>query len=546
MLNIILLNSLLTNLICGFQFVVILNFFSTKQSMNDILASSALALLFNRLGRSIAIIGSLTNSDSFKKNDHIIFSFVLFISFICQIIYNDLSIYLSAFFLGVGMSGVTISQRWRITDFDMPYVNLHYSIYSIVGWGIGVILPSILIYFKILQLGFYLEFLILIIPLVLSFVIRNYSSEKLKFKPLPKDLMSPIIIDMRPDTVKYFYIFFSAFIVASSATIFNGILIGLLKNKHQLNDLQVSLGFLFNLLGSVLLLVYPNIVKKRNVPTRLLFSNLCVLLLTFFLFVDMNVVALFLILLFAGTVNTMISTFQLDIISLVNPNKMPLRRIHVFTEFFAVLGGTLVFCLSKYNLDIKIQIILLSVPIVLALAFNLIKEKKITKDIYKIRLARGSDLNFLVDLYIECENASIGQGRFPEHRKKYFKNNENVLIPLEPPLDGFTQFVYYILEDANGNNIGCVTNLRNEAGHEELGMLLTTSVRGKGLGTKALLLVVDLRKQIANKITGLIAETNIPCIRASVNAGAKVLDQSKYLNYSENFINVEFFNRGQS
>jgi hypothetical protein len=387
--------------------------------------------------------------------------------------------------------------------------------------------------------------MILVAILVLSVLIRNNATEKTtKVGELSKDIVSPIMIDMRSDQIKYFYVFFSAFIVACSASIFNGMLISLLKNKHQLNDLQVSLSFLLNLLGSLILFVYPKIVEKRNPSIWLSFSNLGFLLLTLSLFINFNVITIFLILFFIGTVNTISSTFQLDIISSINPYKMSLRRIHVFTELFAIFGGAVIYILSKYDVDTKIQIAILFVAAAIALAVNFIKEKKTSNATYKMRLARGSDLDFLVDLYNECEDLSVGQEKFPEHRKQHFKLTENVLIPLDPPLDGFTQFVYYILEDSVGTSIGCITNLRNEAGHEELGMLLTKGARGKGLGSKALLQAVDIRKQLANKITGLIAETNIACIRASVNAGARILDKSKYLNYSESFINVEFFNRG--
>lgn len=544
MLNQILLSALFSNLVSGFQFVAILNYFSTKSSITDVLKYSALALLFNRIGRLIAVTGSLTNSETFKKNDHLIFALALFLSFIFQFISTDLSLYFSAFFLGVGMSGTTIAQRWRITDIAKAGTNLYYSINSIAGWGLGVILPSILIYFNLLRVGFALQFVTLVTILVLSVLIRNNAPEKAKDRELSKDIVSPIMIDMRSDQIKYFYVFFSAFIVACSASIFNGMLISLLKNKHQLNDLQVSLSFLLNLLGSLILFIYPKIVEKRNPSIWLSFSNLGFLLLTLSLFINFNVVTIFLILFFIGTVNTISSTFQLDIISSINPYKMSLRRIHVFTELFAIFGGALIYFLSKYDVDTKIQITFLFVVAAISLIINVIKEKRTSNATYKMRLARGSDLDFLVDLYNECEDQPIGQKNFPEERKLHFSRPGEIVILLNPPIEIYNRLIYYILEDSKNTKVGCITNLRNENGYERLGMLLTKKFRGKGLGSIALLHTVSIRKQFANKITGIIAEKNIACIRASGNAGAKIVSKFNYLENTQNFLNVEFFNRG--
>jgi len=194
--------------------------------------------------------------------------------------------------------------------------------------------------------------------------------------------------------------------------------------------------------------------------------------------------------------------------------------------------------LSRFEIDTKVQIAVLFTLAAIGLFVNIIRELKINPTIYKLRLVCGHDLDFLVSLYSECEDPTIGQNKFPEHRKKHFSHTGNISIPLNPPLDGFTELVYYIIEDTEGNPIGCVTNLRNEEGHEDLGMLLKAQARSQGLGSKVLLLSVAIRKQLANKITGLISETNIACIRASAKAGAKILDKSEYLNFPTKFLNV--------
>lgn len=544
MLKKLLITSFITNWISGFQFLIILNYFSAKESTTEALKYSVLALLLNRIGRLVAVITSLWNVEIFKKYDHLIYSIPFVISIILQHFNYDFNFILSSFLLGIGMSGTTISQRWRITDVVDTRANLYYSILSISGWGIGIILPSIISYYKFQYINMPLQILLMFSIIYYSIYLVNYLEKETRLRSKTSDIKKSFALDLRSEKAKYLYIFFSAFIVACTASIFNGTLISLLKNTYRLNDLQISLSFLFNLLGSLVLFLRPTFFEKRNSAIWLANSNIIFILLTFLIMFNLNITTLFLLILLIGAIITLSSTFQLEIIATVNPYRLSIRRIHVFSELAAIFGGAVVYAMSIANIDSKTQLLVLSFVATLMLFLSMRNEKKETSHPYKIRLACKDDLEFIVRLYDECEDPTIGQGKFPESRKLFFTGDQCVEIPLDPPIDGFTLLVYYIIEDYHSNKVGCITNLRNDKNHEEIGMLLNSMSRGKGLGSTALLYTVGIRKQFAKKITGIIAESNIACVKASLNAGAKVLSKSNYQGYTQNFLNVEFFNRG--
>lgn len=544
MLKKLLITTFFTNWISGFQFLIILNYFSAKDSTIEALKYSALALLFNRIGRLVAVTTSLWNADIFKKYDHLIYSFVFVISIILQHFNYDFNFILSSFLLGIGMSGTTIAQRWRITDVVDTRANLYYSILSISGWGIGIVLPSIFIYYKFQLINIPLQILLMFPIIYYSIFVANYLDEKTQLRSKTSDIKKSVVLDLRSEKTKYIYIFFSALIVACTASIFNGTLISLLKNTYNLNDLQISLSFLLNLMGSLVLFLRPTFFENRNSIIWLAISNIIFIVLTYLIMFNLNTTVLLLSVLLIGTIITLSSTFQLEIIATLNPYRMSIRRIHVLAELSAIFGGAVVYIMSIANYDSKTQLLVLSFVATLMLFLSMRNENKETSRPYKMRLACKEDLEFIVKLYDECEDPTIGQGKFPESRKRFFTGNQCVEIPLDPPIDGFTLLVYYIIEDYRSNKVGCITNLRNDKNHEEIGMLLNSMNRGKGLGSTALLYAVGIRKQFAKKITGIIAESNIACVKASLNAGAKVLSKSNYQGYTQNFLNVEFFNRG--
>lgn len=545
MTNQLLTLSFFTNLISGFQFLVILNYFGSKINTLDTLKLTALALLLNRVGRLIAVTTSAIESNIFKKLDHFVYVFAFIFSALLSFTQNDMLVEFSALFLGIAMSGTTIAQRWRLTEVSNTRINLYFSILTTTGWGIGILLPSIFIYYKLDYLNLIIQSLIILPPLIISvYLINTFKTSKID---PPNDLTyaHPIYFDLRSEKSKYLYVFFSSFIVACAASIFNGTLIKLLKYNYQLNDLQVSLCFLFNLCGSLILFIRPKIIEGLNVVLNLAVFNAIFIGFTFLINLNLNIIFVFGFVFLIGTVITVSSTFQLNIIAIINKHKMSIRRIHILAEFFAIIGGAFVYFLSSASVDYRIQINFFFLLAILFLAVTWFSEYKLkNKDKFKLRYAIKDDLNFLINLYSECADPNIGQGLFPESRKPYFNTNKEIKIPLNPPLVEFTELVYYIIEDENDNKIGCITNLRNQKGQEEIGMLLTEKARGLGIGSNALLNIVALRKKSASRISGIIAESNKACLNASINAGAKIICKSPYLDFNQSFLKVEFYNKG--
>ncbi len=132
----------LSNLISGYIFVYLLKYVGSQLSTINAVELTAYVLLMNRLGRFLAISFEFKKTSFFMRNDHIFFSFCLFIS-IAILSFSTINLTgLSAFFLGLGMSGITIAQRWRISELKNEKINVRYVIVSTIAWGVGILIPT--------------------------------------------------------------------------------------------------------------------------------------------------------------------------------------------------------------------------------------------------------------------------------------------------------------------------------------------------------------------------------------------------------------------
>ncbi len=487
----IILSSLLTNTVSGIQFLIILNSFSSKTSSIESLKFASLALFLNRVGRFVAVSLNFNNNSVLNKFDHLIYTMALNISFILLLMNNDMSILISSLLLGIGMSGTTIAQKWRVTEFSSSKINFDFTVSGIAGWGIGIIIPSVLGYFNLFMVTHSIQAICLIIVFFISIEFTKTYSLAHKTENTIENI-SIVKFDLVSDQFKFYNVLISAFIIACSASIFNSLVIGLLKSTHGLNDLEVSLSFLFNLIGALILFPFPKIAQFKKTLIGLAIANFLFLLTTIILLGEMPILLLFLILIALGALNTLSSTFQLDLINLLKNYKYNFKKLHVFTELSAIMGGLAVYLMSELNFSYNIQLSLFVLITISVLILNLIQRQKMSE--FQIRYAKSDDMNFLIELYDECYDPSIGQQKFPECRKQYFNNKGHVVIPLDPPIDGYTELHYLIIENCNHNRIGCITNLRNQDKQEELGMLLTKKVRSRGIGAQALIKAVSMRK----------------------------------------------------
>lgn len=533
----ILLCSFFTNAVSGIQFLVILNYFSFKDASIESLKFATLTLFLNRVGRFVAVTLNFNNSSVLNKFDHLIYTVCMLLSFGLLFISNDLSILIASLLLGIGMSGTTIAQKWRVTEFSSSKMNFDFTVSGIAGWGIGIIIPSVLTYFNSYQVTQLVQAVSLIAVILLS-IEFSLNKPLINKSESPSEEKSNVKFDLVTDNFKFLNVLISAFIIACSASIFNSLVIGILKSKHGLNDLEVSLSLLFNLAGALILFPFPKIAQFKKILIGLAIANLLFLLTTIILLGSLPILILFMVLIILGALNTLSSTFQLDLINQLNNYKYNFKKLHVFTELAAIFGGLVVYLMSQLSFSHDIQLILFLFITLAVLILNLKQVKKMS--IYHIRKVKSDDLPFLIELYDECFDPSIGQQKFPEDRKNHFKSDGNIIIPLNPPIDGYTELHYLIIEEDKKNKIGCITNLRNKEKEEEIGMLLTKNARSKGIGTNSLKQAVAIRKPYSKLISGLIANVNIACIRASVKAGAFI--KIKNTNFTE----IIFYKKGNN
>ncbi len=351
------------------------------------------------------------------------------------------------------------------------------------------------------------------------------------------------VIELSSKYIFVWHFVISSFLISYCASIFNSLLFTELKEKLSITDFQISISLVITLIGSCILLFVKTNNKKEKVPIKFSFFNLMFVLTVGMLLLVTSIRFAYIIMLFVGVFNSISSIYQMKYVACVDPKIVTIKVLHVFSEFFSVLAGVCFYFVLQNNFTIQFNLIgvaVLGISLYILSVYSIYLQDR---NKFRIRIADGNDLEFLVDLYRECKDLNIGQSEFPENRKVFFKKNEKVSILLDPPIDGFTEFHYFIVENHKGLPVACVTNLRNDKRHEELGMLIRKGFRGKGLGKKTLLNIVELRKPHANRITGLIAETNVACIKASCFAGARILDTTKYEAYSNLFLNVEFYNK---
>lgn len=142
------------------------------------------------------------------------------------------------------------------------------------------------------------------------------------------------------------------------------------------------------------------------------------------------------------------------------------------------------------------------------------------------RPAKSGDLNFFIQIYDDCVQPAHGQ--FPLHKDAVAQfSGDPVRVVLSNFIRGHSEVHYFVVE-RSGDALGVVCNLRNpETNFEEVGMLLNSSERAKGIGTDILKRFIEFRKRDAIKITGVVAKENIPCQIISMRAGGVKVGESK-------------------
>lgn len=142
------------------------------------------------------------------------------------------------------------------------------------------------------------------------------------------------------------------------------------------------------------------------------------------------------------------------------------------------------------------------------------------------RPANSSDLDFVIQIYNDC--VKFEHGQFPLNKDAVAQfNNNPVRVVLSNPVRGHSEVHYFIVE-SGGDRVGVVCNLRNpDLKIEEIGLLLISSGRAKGIGTNVLQKFIEFRKSAALKITGVVAKSNRPCQVISMRSGGVIVGESK-------------------